>query len=305
MKKAIITGATGLVGLYVARYLSAMRISVLCLGRQSLSKTAAIELFGDKISYLQLPMEDINSLEAQLNKIKWSPEGDCVFFHFAWQGDKRLTDGNFSAQLINASYAANAVRTAKKIGCVKFINAGTLEETYIERHLKSAVNTIYQSQQSDYALAKLASRDLCKMVAYMEKIDYVHTRMSIPLAPDLSVGSYVAKTLKLISEKRAYTPPQNKALFDIISTEDVAHAYYLIGKFGLNTADYFIGTAHPATLAEYFDYFARHSHGEGKCTPENKHQDELKIFSIETLQRDTGFVPAVQFENIVQLQWTP
>jgi len=304
MKKAIITGATGLVGLCVARYLSAMGTDVLCLGRQSLNNTAAAQLFGDKISYLQLPMEDIYSLEAQLEKIKWSPRNDCIFFHFAWQGNERLTDGTFDAQLINATYAANAVRIAKKIGCIKFINAGTLEETYIEQHLKSAVNKVYQSPQSDYALAKLASRDLCKMTAYMEKIDYVHTRMSIPLAPDLSAGSYVAKTLKLISEKRAYTPPQNQALFDIISTDDVAHAYQLIGKFGLNTADYFIGTARPATLAEYFDCFTRYIHCEGKGTLENKCQGELKMFSTEALHRDTGFVPAVQFENIVQLQQT-
>jgi nucleoside-diphosphate-sugar epimerase len=139
----------------------------------------------------------------------------------------------------------------------------------------------------------------------MEKIDYVHTRMSIPLAPDLSMGSYVAKTMKLISEKRAYTPPQNQALFDIISTDDVAHAYQLIGKFGLNTADYFIGTARPATLAEYFDCFTRYIHGEGKVTLDNKHQDEFKMFSTEELHRDTGFVPAVQFKDIIQLHKTP
>ena len=37
-------------------------------------------------------------------------------------------------------------------------------------------------------------QEICvKLVAYLEKIDYVHTSLSVPLSPDLTKGGYVLK----------------------------------------------------------------------------------------------------------------
>lgn len=305
MKKAIITGATGLVGLAVARYFSSLSISVLCLGRQTFSAADASTHFGGSATYLQLAMEDIQSLDKQLNAIGWLPGDDCVFFNFAWGGDTRLTDGGFAVQLNNAIHAAQAVRSAKGIGCVKFVNAGTLEETYVEQYLTGKSTATYQSSQTDYALAKLASRDMCKMVAYMEKIDYVHTRLSVPLAPDLSQGSYVAQTLKKIFDGTSYTPPENKRRFDIIFTDDVARAYQMVGTDGKNKADYFIGSSRPATLADYFAYFEQQVRGTAKGKLETYDEDGVRLFSTELLHRDTGFIATTQFEDLIRRLKTP
>lgn len=300
MKKAIITGATGLVGSTVARHLSASGMAVLCLGRQHLDKENALHLFGANATYLQLAMEDILLLGKQMEYLDWSGGDDCVFFHFAWGGDQGLTDGGFAVQLNNAILSANVVRAAKAAGCIKFVNAGTLEETYAEQYLASGATEAYHSPQTDYALTKLASRDLCKMVAYMEKIDYVHTRLSVPLAPDLSQGSYVAQTLKKIAENKPYSPPTNKNLFDIICTDDVARAYQMVGKHGRNKADYFIGTSRPATLTDYFDCFVQAVNGAGKCTLRTQDTDHAGIFSTKALCRDTGFVATIKFEDLIQ-----
>jgi nucleoside-diphosphate-sugar epimerase len=210
-----------------------------------------------------------------------------------------LTDGGFAVQLSSAIHAAHAVRVAKRIGCVKYVNAGTLGETYLERYLAGKNTKKYQSSQLDYSLAKLAGRDMCKMVAYLEKIDYVHTRMSIPLCPNLSRGSYVAQTLKKIIKGEEYSPPKDNYLFDIISTDDVAQAYYLLGNYGKNKADYFIGTSRPASLVDYFE----------RCADQNNHtregiffsplKDEIDLFSTESLFRDTNFVCTTDFEKII------
>ena len=300
MKRAIITGSTGLLGLSVARYFSACGIDVLCLGRQRFDKESSHQYFGDHATYLQLEMEEILSLRNQLLNLDWPVGDDCVFFHFAWGGDQKLTDGGFAVQLNNAIYAANAVRAAKIIGCIKFVNAGTLEETYAENYLKGKTSEVYQSAQTDYALSKLASRDLCKMVAYMEKIDYVHTRLSAPVAPDLSQGSYVAETLKRIAKKQSYSLPTSTKLFDIISTDDVSQAYQMIGENGKNKADYFIGTSCPATLADYFGYFAKQKNSLDHCALITRSSGEMSLFSTEALSRDTGFVPGTTFEGLIQ-----
>lgn len=303
MKTAIVTGSTGLVGTSVARYLSSRGIDILCLGRKRLSKCDIKKQFKYDLNYIQLSMESILSLERKIDLIQWSPGDDCVFFNFAWGGHKTLTDGSFNDQMKNAIQAAKAVQSAKKVGCIKFVNIGTFEETYAEQYLEGMNNSPYQSTQSNYAISKLASRDLCKMVAYLEKIDYVHTRLSVPLESDLSRGSYIASTLRKIVKGQPYESPKSNQLFDIVFTDDVAKAYHLIGVHGKNKADYYIGNSKPATLSSYFEYFGRiveNVEGEDVAIDSNATDPIRQIFDTENIQRDTGFVATTRFQDVLK-----
>ncbi|QJB28852.1 NAD-dependent epimerase/dehydratase family protein [Limnospira fusiformis] len=297
MNKAIITGSTGLVGRAVVKHLSDHEIDVICLGRRSLSPVDILNIFGRKVHYLNISMKEILTLPAMIKSIGWTAEGGCVFYNFAWGGSERLTDGSFGEQLSNAIYAANAVKAAKQLGCSKFVNAGTIEETYVEKYIEKNDNEPYQSTQIDYSLAKIASRDMCKIVAYLEKIDYIHTRLSVPLDPEFSMGSYIASTLRKIMKGEPYDAPVNKKLFDIISTNEVARAYRLIGEVGKNKSDYFIGTAHPITLGQFFKDFAELISGAKKNVPETVTAVDSHLFSIEKLASDTGFVPVGFFQD--------
>lgn len=300
MKRAIISGATGLVGMAVSRYFAAQGIETLCLGRRAFSSEVYKSNFDEKLNYLNVAMEDIASLAERVDLMAWSPGSECVFFNFAWSGNKKLTDGSFSDQLKNAVYGAEAVRAAKRLGCIKFVNVGTLEETFVEQYLDGRDDYPYRSDQTNYVIAKLAARDMCKMVAYLEKIDYVHSRLSVPLASDLSGGTYVAATMREIAKSMPYEAPLNKQLFDIVFLDDVARAYYLIGTNGKSKADYFIGTSRPATLTEYFSRF--------EDIVKNQHCEEedlaavtdTEFFSAVAIHMDTGFVASTRLKDIIQ-----
>jgi len=305
MKKAIISGATGLVGMAVSKHLSLHGIQVLGLGRQHLSREDIDKNLGEGSSYIRLAMEDIALLPDLLASIGWTPETECVFFNFAWRGREKLTDGSFGDQLKNAVQAAEAVKVAKKLGCIKFVNSGTLEETFIEPFLEGKRDDIYQSAQTDYALAKIASRDMCKMVSYLEKIDYVHTRLSVPLAPDLSRGSYVAATLKKITEGKPYEAPKNSQLFDITFIDDVTVAYHLIGLKGKNKADYFIGTSKPIRLDQFFKKFERIFNNDNSEKTEPLTSSDAVHFDTQSLYKDTGFVATKQLRDMIRSLPTP
>jgi nucleoside-diphosphate-sugar epimerase len=296
MKKAIITGSTGLIGRALAKHLYDIEVDVLCLGHRFLTPVDILNIVGRKVCYLNIEMEEILTLPAVIKSSGWVAGGDCIFYHFAWGGHERLTDGSFGEQLSNAIHAANAVKAAKQLECRKFVNAGTIEETYVEKYVKKNDNEPYQSTQIDYSLAKIAGRDMCKIIAYLEKIDYIHTRLSAPLDPELSMGSYIASTLRKIMKGEPYEAPVNKKLFDIISVNEVANAYRLIGEAGKNKSDYFIGTGNPVTLSQFFKDFAELISGTTKIIPEVAAVDS-HLFSIEQLVSDTGFVPVGFFQD--------
>ena len=299
MEKAIITGGSGLVGQSVARHLTSNGISVLCIGRSFLSQADVRKKFGTGVTYLQLDIKDIIDLPKKIENINWEPGCNCVFYHFAWSGPQRLTDGSIEEQLLNVTWSSLAIKAAKNIGCSRFINSGTIEETYAEWHLKKGSK--FTSSQGNYSIAKLASRDMCAMTAYLEKIDYIHTRLSVPLSPDLSIGGYVSKTLKKIVSKESYDLPNNNQLFDIISTDDVAEAYYLLGIKGINKSNYYIGSGNPIILRDYFQQFEQYIQDISFEEKDYSFLYASEFFKTELLYKDTGFVSSTNRFNLFKI----
>ena len=114
MKKAIVTGSTGLIASGVVECLLDNNIAVLALGRREI-ELSRIKHLSDhpKLTYLQLEMAEIKNLPQLLQDVNWSPGVDCVFYHFAWSGSSRLADGSVQDQFNNVSYSSNAVIVAK------------------------------------------------------------------------------------------------------------------------------------------------------------------------------------------------
>ena len=291
MKKAIISGSLGLIGRAVVNYLLNNNIDVLCLGRKNLTTNDINNYFIKRVKYIVLDNENILELPDKIDKLNWEVGDECLFYNFAWSGASRLTDGTLKDQIKNAVASSLAVKSAKKIGCSKFINSGSVEENYSEMYLNKGLP--YPYTQENYAVAKLATRDMCSMVAYLEKIDYVHTRLSAPLSPDLSMGGYISKTLKRIINKENYEAPKNMQLYDIISTKDVAKAYYLIGLNGKNKADYYIGSGKPSTLNDYFENVKQAVLGMPIKKKETPSSGIMEFFNIKNIYSDTGFIPSI------------
>lgn len=301
MKLAILAGSTGLVGRSVAKQLNSKGVKLICLGSKSLNRNELINSFGFEPSYyLDIPMERLKELPnilTQMKMLKYYHE--IVFFNFAWRGEKRLTDGDLRCQLKNATFSAEAVKIAKIIGCNKFINVGSIEETKAEMWVKDSSSIPFQSSQTNYALSKLASRDASKMTAYLEKIDYIHTRISVPLDLSLNSGNYIAKSLSQIARGCTIESPRSLALYDIVSTKDLGNAFYSIAMQGKNLSDYYIGNSMPAKLASIFQYFE--SKINGKLSDLNIEEDRHDIFSSKSITEDTGFKAKENLHYLAQL----
>ena len=306
MEKAIVTGATGYIGSAVVRELLHRDIEVLALGRSPWQDVDPKRLpKSNKLKYILIDASDIFNLPNKIKEIGWEPGNSCVFYNFTWAGRNRLTDGTIEDQLKNVTYSANTIVVAKRLGCIKFINAGTLEETFVENYLKlDWKNNCYHSNHDIYAISKLAARDMCRLVAYLQKIDYIHTRFSTFVTDDLNATGYIHAVLNKIANNEAYDAPMNNQLFDFLPLEEGVKAFYLIGKKGKNKADYFIGSGEPTTLSHYFDKFKAAITNIEYPAVENIFSKtqilKIKDFSIKNLNNDTGFSPSVTFDNYIK-----
>ena len=296
MKKAIVSGSTGLVGSSVVRSLIEKKISVLCLGRKKISDEDLIKKFGQHVQYLVIDMDDIESLPEKIKTLDFEIGQECVFFNFAWGGNNSLTDGGFDKQFKNSINSSKAVKIAGALGCSKFVNCGTIQESIAELSINN--NFKFNNSQRDYAISKIATRDMCLMIAYLEKIDYVHTRLSVPLDPKVENSGYISNVISNIMNGKEYSKPKNDELFDITHIDDVANAYYLVGLNGQNKSDYYVGTSSPRTLNEYFKITEKFYNGEK--VELNSDLQTQSIFNNQSLINETKFSLNYDFINILK-----
>lgn len=299
MKSAIITGATGFVGSKFVEFLVEKNVFVIALGRRAINGKIYSKkvLDSDNFKYIQMDLNEMESLPDLLSEEKLDVGNSCVFYHFAWEGKSRLTDGGIDDQIKNVKLSASAVKISKIIGCKKFINIGTQEEIFVQRYLETGEwkNNSYHSPMGVYAISKLASDDMCSLISYLNKIDYVHIRFSVILDSRNLDSGYVAKVFNKIINNETYAPPRNKQLFDIILIEDALKAFYLIGVYAKNKEDIFVGSGTPKTLNNYFEGFKAfvNNDNEKENTLDTKKLIlNKKDFNINRLYELTGFKPS-------------
>ena len=117
MKKVIVTGANGFVGSATVKVLLEEGMEVYAIdlcGHQN-------NLFEQKnLHFIPCDLDNIESLQTLI------PSNAMLdtFYHFAWAGSAGFERANTKPQLQNAQWTIDALRTAKKLGCSRFICAG-------------------------------------------------------------------------------------------------------------------------------------------------------------------------------------
>lgn len=298
MKSAIITGVNGLLGQSLANFLIKKNIQVIGVSRKR--KNLSKELGSlPNFNFIELDLSQIEKLP-ELIKVKGIKlKTNCTFYHFGWGGQDKLTDGEFEDQFKNVAYSAKAVQVAAKCACDKFVNVGTIEESYLENVLNKTRQP-EELKQLNYAISKIASRDMSQLVAYLEKIDYIHTRISVPIDETLSRGGYIPQTMRQIIDGKDFSEPKNSQYFDFIFIQDLCDAYYRIGCKGRNKANYFIGTGKPKRLMEYFSELKLSLEDISVRNLKQRIDRKNNIFSTDSIKTDLNFSCEFKIDKLLQ-----
>ena len=306
MKNAIVTGATGFIGSAFVEYLLSLNIEVLAIGRKNLDDvppTRRIKLKG--AHYVKLDMSKIYQLENSLSKLGWDMGSDCVFFNLAWGGEKTLSDLNVAAQMNNVVWSVFAIEAAKKIGCVRFVHVGTMEEAFTEKYLElNHHNNNQHNRHVIYSVAKMAARNALKIKAAQLEIDFIYVLHSHVMGPDDDKDSFLQVTLQKLIHGDELIFSSGEQYFDVISVDDCSLGYYLICQQGKPGETYWVGSGEPKRLREYVERMY-HLYPSGKemqfgRLPYNDIVLEKEVFSIANLVEDTGYQPTMTYEQTVQ-----
>lgn len=301
--RAVLTGATGMIGATLVQVLLKEGAEVWALVRRSSARIRNLP----KNEKLHLVDAELNHLDDLMEYMEGLPSKADAFFHLGWEGTYGSSRQDLYLQNRNVKNTLDAVHLAHKLGCEVFVGAGSQAE-YGKCRDRISPNTP-TFPETGYGIGKLCagqmSRNLCKQLG----IRHVWTRILSVYGPmDQEYTMVMSGIYQLLrGERPVYTKGEQK--WDYLYSEDAARALYLAGCKGRDQAIYCVGSGMVRPLREYILAIRdavdpKASIGLGEV-PYPEGQVMYLQADIETLTKDTGFAPEVSFEEGIQrtVQW--
>ena len=287
--KAVITGATGAIGMALVELLEKNRIETLVLCRASSSRASRIKE-SEYIKKADCSLSDMKNFSAD--------EKYDVFFHFAWDGTFGESRDDLYLQSDNVRYTLDAVNLAKRLGCKRFIGAGSQAEYGRCEGIISPETATAPTM--GYGIAKLAAGLLSREEAHKIGIEHIWVRILSVYGPYDTDRTMVMSTVrKLLSGETAMFTPAEQ-MWDYIYSKDAARAFLGLAQKGRDGEIYCLGSGKAMPLKDYINII-KDEIGTGELAigamPYNPKQTMHLEADISKLTEHTGFVPNYSFRE--------
>lgn len=296
MKKAIVTGANGFVGSHLVKELLSHGIEVIAVIRNEDSDLQSLPAH-PKLSMVYCQLEEISRL-----KEKITDRDSDVFYHFAWNGSAGKARTDEKLQMQNALWTVDCVRTAKELGCRRFVGAGSI----MEKETFAAVYT--QGNQPGpayiYGTGKLTAHCISKAVAAQLGMEHCWGVITNAYGPLEVSPRFINTTIRKILHNEPLQFTAATQNYDFVYITDVAKAFYLIGTSGKPFCNYTIGSSDAKPLREFITELRQILAPDKELLfgdiPFTGIDMPLSEFSTKVLQQDTGFAISVPFGEGIQ-----
>lgn len=297
MKKVIVTGANGFVGSNVCKELCNQGVKVYAVVKDEQENIDTIKNLPD-IQIIYCDLDSISTLESKI-----TDRDIDVFYHFAWVGSAGPLRCDEEIQLQNALWTAQALRTADKMNCKKFVNAGSIME-------KETYTAVYTQESTPglpyiYGAGKLIARSICKPIANSLSIDLCWAVITNAYGAGEFSPRFVNSTIRKIiaNEPLQFTAATQN--YDFIYIDDVAKAFVAIGEYGKANKEYTIGSGNARPLKEFIlemkQALAPNADLVFGDVPFTGVNMPLSAFDTTDIKTDCHFKPTVSFAEGTKL----
>lgn len=294
MKTAVVTGASGMLGQALARYLTGKGIQVYAVVRP-----------GSERNERMFCHELVSRVECDLSGMAKLPEQISVrcdaFFHFGWAGTYGGDRNDLYGQLDNVKYTIEAAEAAHSLGCRVFLGAGSQAEYGRVKEGVKLSGELAANPETGYGIAKLCAGQMSRAFCREKGIRHIWTRILSVYGPGDKDHTMVMSGILAMLNGTVPKYTEGGQIWDYLYCDDAAEACYLAAKKGRDGAVYCIGSGTERRLRDYIEDIrdvvnpAQHiAFGE---IPYYDKQVMYLCADISHLREDTGFEPKIPFKE--------
>jgi len=221
MKKVLITGSTGLIGIALINYLIDLGIEV----------TAIVRPFSKRLSHIpKSSLVDIVECDiSDLHTLNLKKQYD-VLYHLGWEGTFGEARNDMYTQSNNIRYSLDAVNFAHRLGCQTFVFAGSQAEYgRVEGRISPETPAF---PETGYGMAKFCAGNMSRILCNKFNIKHIWARIfSIYGAYDGENTMVISTINKLLKgEVPDFTACEQQ--WDYLYSKDAADALFLMAEKG-------------------------------------------------------------------------
>lgn len=302
IKKAVLTGATGMIGMALVEYLLKNGIEVTVLIRSNSPKRSKFPKT-DKLTILEVDLSQLPSVEA----FQHTDGPIDAFFHLGWEGTFGEARDDMYVQNLNIKYTLDAVNLAHRLGCKVFLGAGSqAEHGRVEGKIYDTTPTF---PENGYGIAKLCAGQMSRILCKKLGVRHEWIRILSVYGPRDGYDTMIMTGIKKLLKDEIPSFSKGEQLWDYLYVEDAVRALYLIALKGKDGAIYPLGSGQARALKEYMLLLALAVDPKAKVgigeLPYREEQVMYLCADISQLTKDTGFIPEVSFEEGIKetIKW--
>lgn len=290
-RKAIVTGATGFMGSWLVSELlsEGYEITVIVRNRNRLLPEFTCN---DGVTVIE---KDINGL----NESDFQDKGYDVLYHLAWAGVSPEEKNDIEMQLSNLGSALRMISLCPKIGCRRFVGAGTVAEYALSDGVIDPEKTACPGDI--YGAAKAAARIFCEVRARNVGVDLIWTIISSTFGERRDDNNIISYSVREILEGRTPKYGNLEQMWDFLYISEAVRALRLIGEKGHAGKTYGIGSGQYKPLKSYIESICRIVDPDIRpsigAIPEMSSRSAGSCVDNYELIKDTGFTPQLSFEE--------
>lgn len=296
--RAVITGATGAVGMALISELTVRGIHATVICRHGSPRNVRIPC-GELTEKIECSLDGLKTLEL---------DGKYdVFFHLAWEGTTGAARNDMYMQNTNVRYTLDAAELAGRLGCKTFVGAGSQAEYgRTEQRLRSDTPAF---PENGYGIAKLCAGQMSRVKCAQLGIRHVWARILSVYGEYDGENSLVMSTLRKLTKHERPSFTGGEQLWDYMYSRDAARAMIELAEHGRDGGVYCLGSGNARPLREYIELIRDAAAPEAELgfgeIPYAERQVMYLCADISELERDTGFVPSVSFEEGIRktVEW--
>jgi nucleoside-diphosphate-sugar epimerase len=294
MKRAVITGPTGAIGIALIERLIRENVEVIAVVRPDSARKSRIPS-SPLVKLVECDLAELSALPEKAGSAD-------VFYHFGWDGTFGNSRNNMHGQNLNVKYALDAVEAAAKMGCEAFIGAGSQAEYgRFEGKLNADVPAF---PENGYGIAKLCAGQMTRILCEQHGIRHIWTRILSIYGPFDGAATMVMSTIGKLLKGEHASCTKGEQMWDYLFSEDAALAMYLIGEKGKNGKTYCVGSGQVRPLRDYIEDIKNAAAPDAKIGfGEVAYSDKQVMYlcaDISELTEDTGFKPQHTFKEGIE-----
>lgn len=300
MKRTIITGATGAIGIALINECIDNDIEVLVITHRASKRNDRIP----KHPLVSISYADISDLSALENDTGKTYD---ALFHLAWMGSAGQGRNDMYLQNDNVRYALDAVGLAERFGCKTFVGAGSQAEYGRASGILKPDTPV--NPEMGYGYAKLCAGYMTREYAAQKRLKHIWARILSVYGPYDGEQSMIMSTVRKLLKGEVPKLTKGEQMWDYLYSKDAARAFRLLAEKGKNGKTYVLGGGSARPLKEYIEEI-RDAAAPGAelalgAIPYGEKQVMYLCADITDLKEDTGFAPEYTFSRGIRevLDW--